>query len=164
MKKIFMVIFLVFLMVGTASAKEFTISICDSPTSGTTTAASGTSPLWVNHVSGTSNIYIGDSKSGECIVQLKDILSGLTVSEDQRVSGGDNSGVSVTLRYKEYVVNTANHRAGAQTVDIWSGMLFSGNTPYQIKIYPEAMGFIEFEIVSGITPLGRGDFIFRTLD
>lgn len=164
MKKAFIVIFLVFLVVGTAGAKEWTISNSTSPTTESATAPSGTSPMWVNHVSGASNIYIGDSPSGECIVQLKNILSGLTVSAVEKVKGGNNSGVSTTLRYKEYVVNTQNHRAYAQTVDVWSGMLFSGNTPYQVKIYPEAMGFIEFEVVSGITSLGRADFIFKTLD
>jgi len=164
MKKFLIGIIVFFLMSGVAGAKEFTISIGASPTSDTVTAASGTSPMWVNYVAGVSNVYLGDSKSGIYVVQLKNILSGLTVSGVSRAQGGDNSGTSVTFRYKEYVVNTENHRAGAQTIDIWSGMLFSGHTPYQIRIWPEALGFIEFEIISGITPLGRADFILKPLD
>ena len=164
MKKFLIGIIAFFLMSGVAGAKEYVISIGTSPTSGTTTVASGTSPMWVNYVSGGSNIYIAGFKSAECVIQLKDALNGVTVSEGARVSAGNNSGTTVTLRYKEYVINTQNHRAGAAKTDIWTGMLFSGNTPYQVKIYPEAMGFIEFEVVSGITPLGRADFIFKILD
>ena len=164
MKKFLIGIIAFFLMSGVAGAKEYVISIGTSTTSGTTTASSGTSPMWVNYVSGVSNIYIADFKAAECVIQIKDALNGVTVSEGQRVSGGSNSGVSGTLRYKEYVINTQNHRAGAAKTDIWTGMLFSGNTPYQLKIYPEAMGFIEFEWVSGATPIGRADFIFKILD
>ena len=81
MKKAFMVIFLVFLvflMVGTASAGEWVISACsESPNSGNTVELNQntTYPMFVSYVSGSSNIYIGDSKSGECIIQLKDIFS-----------------------------------------------------------------------------------------
>lgn len=167
MKRLFqasMIILLVSLFFSISNAAEYTISIGTSATSGTTTAVNGVSTMCVNYAAGVTAIYIANSK-GDCVIQLKDALNGLTISQDQIVKGGFNSGTSLTaLRYRESVVNDQKHWDKSQTVDIWSGMLFSGNTPYQIKIYPTAMGWIQFEVVSGITPLGRADFIFEALD
>ena len=78
----------------------------------------------------------------------------LTISQAAQARGSGNySGVTLTVRYRESTIDDSNSWAKAQTVDIISGMALSGNTRYQIPIYPEAVGYIRFDAyMSGITP------------
>lgn len=147
----------IFGTVSTIQAKEYFLTLADS---GTTTVPSGVSEMEVNsgvtYVKGLENF-----KGATCILQLTSI-SGLTVPRGASNNWNTiDSGVTFTVRYKESIVRSL--LPYAQTTDIISGMALSGNTPYQVRFYPEAMGYIAFEFVSGISQWETADFIFKVI-
>ena len=163
MKKIFGVLFaagLVLALSVSASADVYHISLA---TSGTTTAPSGVSPMIVKELSGATFIpRLEEFEIATAVIQLASVDTGLTVAEVERNKGGDNSGVSGTLRYREAL--EVGMLPYSQPIDIWSGMLMSGNTPWQVEFDLVAMGSVAFEWVSGVTPMGAVDFIVKILD
>lgn len=159
MKKYISIIALIafFAVCGTAQARPlYYISIA----TGTTIEPSGTSPMMVNGSSSVTRINVPEDviAGTTCFLQLK-AVSGLSVSQSERVSGGDNSGTTVTITKKESRIDNQNYWDKAQSVTIWDGILFSGNTLHQTQFLIEGNGFVMFEITSGITRLGTGDFI-----
>jgi len=140
-------------------AREWLLSL-GSSSSGTTTAASGTSEMYVDY--GSQYICgLGDYEDPVFVMQLKDVDSGLTVAQAYAAS---NSGVTFGIKYKEWIVNTANNRAYAPWTPLWTGMGFSGATNYAIRFKPEATGCIQFAFVSGVTPMGKADFILKVVE
>ncbi len=132
--------------------------------SGTTPVPSGVSPMIVNNNTGVSTIYIGKFQEGAFVVQLES-WSGVSVGWAERVKGGDNSGVSGTLFFKETAQNTQEHWDAAEKVYVWSGFpVFSGASLQQVPIDPEALGYIGFWWESGVTIVRFADFIFKIID
>lgn len=167
MKKVFGVLLLTAMLMAPLHSfaldlKEFTISLA---TTGTTTAASGTSTMIIGTSSATTVEITKPSDTFTCVVQLPSISS-ITPYEAgaAAVGGGDYSGTTFTLRYKESIVDSSDAWAAASATNVFNGTLLSGTTMRQVQIYPVAAGYIQFELISGITPLSRADFIVKIVD
>ena len=163
MRKIFFLIALIILlfpMQGNATWQKYYLYLGNSPyDSGNTTIASGVSTLKVRggKLNGQTQITNQVIVEGYWAVQI----AGVTPSQAQQGMGGDYSGTTFTFRYKESLLSDDSHKDKAQAIEIFSGPL-SGDTYYQIPIYPEGMGIIWFEVVSGTTPLDGFDAILIT--
>jgi len=165
MKKNLLIIFLglfsIFIFGKEATAKEYLLTLVSTSGTSCATVASGTSDMYVNY-SGVTYINLTDYKNPSFAVQLTSI-SGLTVEHiTEMPKAGDNSGTTFTVRYKESL--NSNLLPYATTTNVINGMAFSGNTLYEVQIFPNAMGYIAFEFVSGITPIGRADFVFKVIE
>jgi len=139
------------------NTRTYLLSLGTADSGNTTTygAISGTSTLVVDggkyKRSEATYIIDGMEKTdGEFYIFQIDTL---TISQVQQAAGGNYSGATITVRYRESTIDDSNSWAKAQTIDIISGMALSGNTRYQIPIYPEAVGCIRFDAyMSGVTP------------
>jgi len=167
MKRIFLILtVLVFLFpisgLG-ADTKNYTLSLGSAISGNLTTASSaGTSIFAIT--SGPDIV-----RSGASVLNIAETdgtfygfqITGITVSQAQQTAGGDYSGNTITVRYKETLKNETRFWDAAQTVDIISAMALSGNTLYQVSVYPAAMGFIKLEaLLSGVTPLDGMTAVF----
>lgn len=121
--------------------------------SGVSTAPSGTSTMVVEgggvdrsrNVQFMSNLDRLSSESW--VVQIED----LALCQSALSAGGDNSGATFTLRYKESIYTGSNHWDQATTMNVFNGTALSGSTRVQQQIYPVAMGSMQWEFISGIT-------------
>ncbi len=87
----------------------------------------------------------------------------LTISQAQTSGASNYSGVTVTFQYKESMIDETAHWDAAQYIDIITAMALSGNTRYQVQIYPEALGFIRFYMApSGVTAFDNAKVKFVT--
>lgn len=151
---------------GVADAKVFYLSLTTSittGTSGTTTVASGTSEVVINSgVTVIPRLYNFDQF--QTAVQIRTV-NGLTIAAGESSKGGDHSGVTFTLRYKESLVDDQAYWDAATAVNVFNGVLFSSGTSLQQQeIFPVGLGFMKWEFISGITPMGNANFIFTVLD
>ena len=163
-KKIVIAISMVLLLAitGVANAKVYYLSLVAGSGTTTITVASGTSVMVAN--SGTTFIKgLYNFEQFETAIQVRSV-SGLTVSESERDKDGDNSGVTFTLGFKESLINSEDHWAAAGVSNVYSGTLFSGTTLRQIEVDALGLGYMLWEFTTGITPIGRADFIFMVLD
>lgn len=153
------------------SHRDHTLRLSDS---GTTTVASGISTFEIittKEPSGVSEVFIGRYNDAAAVVQING-ASGITISEghlgtDITTGSNSNSGTTFSVVYFESALNTedawdAAYANGGTTV--FNGVLFSGNTMTQQVIYPEALGYIRFRFITGITTIGAAEFIFRIFD
>lgn len=83
--------------------------------------------------------------SGTWTVQIDDI----TVSAAQIAAGGDYSGASFWVVYKESMYTSSNHFDKATGVTIFDGMALSGASRVQKEIFPVAMGAMQFDFITG---------------
>jgi len=157
-----------FLMFGTAQAKVFYISL----PSGVSVVASlagvsGSSVFQRTGAVGVTSFAIRDlNGSGATpfvFIQL-DGSSGLTVSQSERVSAGNNSGTTLTVWFRESLIDTGEAWSGATKYNVWDGMPFSGTSMAQVPVRCYGPGFIQFGVTSGITTLGAADFVVNILD
>lgn len=157
----------IFAVPGWADVRTYTLFLGTSD-SGNTTAASGTSNLIVQgasyqRITGASKIT-DMHKFGEGEVSTVVQIEEITVSQHAQGQGGDNSGTTFTLRYRETVLSGTTYDNAASTTDIFTGTLLSGTTQRQTVIYPELLGDIEFQVLSGITPLEQFKAVVRFVD
>lgn len=172
MKRLLTAIFIIgFLWGGTVQAAEkmrprvWTLNL-GKAVSGNTTLASSSS---------VSNFVISGpgmpQSKGYMIVDLGELegeffvfqVSAVTPSIAQISAGGDWSGVTVTVQYRESIIDTpaAWEKATAINTDI-NGTALSGATAMQFSIYPDAAGKIRFDLVaSGVTELDAFTAIFK---
>jgi hypothetical protein len=75
-----------------------------------------------------------------------------------------SSGNTFTLRYKETVVNTDYHWEKAQTIDVFSGTALSGDSLIQVPVYPEGMGSIQWEWITGTESISGASIMFKSYD
>ena len=166
MKRIFpilLIIGLLFPIQAQAKSKEWTLYLGTDITSGNTTAPSGVSPMTVKGVGGPrtagrtllNGLQFTDSSTWT--IQVDDV----TVSEAALGLGGNHSGATFTLRYKESLYDSSNHLNAAATTDVIAGMALSGNTRRQVEFFPVAMGVMAWEWVSGITAFSGATVVVR---
>ncbi len=78
-------------------------------------------------------------------------VTNLTISQHAQAQGGDNSGTTFSVRYKESLDSGTSFWNKAQTVDVITGMALSGNTLYQVEFFPAALGGLKWEFITGGT-------------
>lgn len=174
MKKLFQTLIIIifcFSMATAATAKEirYTLYLDTSANydakSGGTTAPSGTSAMVVDGAGlkrADGKTIISSLANTDEIWMVQ--LAGVSVSVNALAQGGNNSGATFTLRYKESLVSGTTFWDKAQTFDVMTGMALSGNTLRQVEIYPAALGHIAFEFVTGgITPFDYAEIEFWTI-
>ncbi len=122
------------------------------------TAPGGVSPFTIlgnpKHISGTTILKGLETTNGIAILQIS-FVSGYQVDSGNSImSTGDDyfSSNNITIRYWESLLNTEDAIAGATRYNIISLPLGSGSTIVQVPFTPEAMGYMGFELVSGISP------------
>ena len=170
MKRILFIV--VFLLIGAmalpaqARSRTWMLYLTPDMTVTTATAPSGVSILVVE--GGGVNRSLGSTmlqdlqflKSDTWMVLIDDI----TVSQAQIDAGGDYSGTTGTLRYKESMYTDANHLNKSTTIDILAGIALSGNSKVQTQIYPASMGIMQFEWESGVTAISGITVMVRAFD
>jgi len=166
MKKLLFV--LIFLLIGVpahAKSRTWYLYLNNDLTTGVTTVASGTSTMivegqGVNRSQGTTMLQdLQFTNSGTWAVQIDDV----TLSQGA-LSAGNWSGATFTLRYKESMYTSANHLSGASVTNVFNGTAISGATRQQQEISPVAMGVMQWEWVTGITPFSGATVMVRCYD
>lgn len=138
-----------------AEAKPFLITL----SIGTDTAPSGTSIFTIytrsDKLVGTDKLKNLEDTDANFIFQLSATspYAGVSHSGASVMSNGSNwySGASITVRYMESLINTTDAFLSATRVNILDGVALSGETEIQIPFYPQAMGYLGFELLSGIS-------------
>jgi len=157
---------LIFILPAHAGSREWTLYLYKDMATGVTTAPSGTSTMVVegggaNRSQDIQMITGLDKLTSETwVVQIDDI----TVGDAQQNYGGDYSGATFTLRYKESIYQGSNHLEKATTTNVFNGTALSGDTRVQTQIFPVAMGTMVFEWISGITPFSGATVTVRAYD
>ena len=86
--------------------------------------------------------------TGYCIFQIDE----LTICDAQQNYGGDYSGATLNVRYKESLIDDTIHWDAASAVTIVPmSVAMSGNTKIVYPFAPDLAKYIRFEFISGIT-------------
>ena len=168
-----MIFIVVFLLIGAmalpaqARSRTWKIYLTNDISTGVTTAPSGTSIMIVEGggVNRSQNTTVLQGlqflKSDIWVIQVDDI----TISQASAGETNPNySGATFTLRYKESLYSGTEYLNKALTVDVIAGMPLSGNTKRQVQIYPDAMGIMQWEFISGITAFSGVTVMVRAFD
>jgi len=165
MKKLILAFCMVALAAFNAYAEPRTYTLfLGKNNTGNETVASGTSIMIVQGqaiqrpVSATDITGLEYLEDGAAIIQVEELVVGLVPA----AQGGDNSGATFSLRYRERVTSGVTWSL-TNPIEVISGMALSGNSLYQIPVFPEAMGEIRWEFISGITPFDHAKIVFRIL-
>ena len=167
MKKLLLALCMVAIMVVNVHAgpKTYILYLGATDSGNTTTNVSGVSTLIIEgpqHQRSqgiTDLIGLEHYDVGDAIMQVEV----LTISQASQQSVASNSGATFTIRYRERVSSGVTWSL-TNPVTIFDGVALSGNSLYQTVFYPEAMGQIRFEFISGATEFDNAKIKFRILD
>ena len=170
MKRIFQVLIIALMAFvcsyASADSRTYYLYLGTADSGNTTVAKSGVSTLIVQghgfNRSMAATDITGLEKLGDGTAMFQVIT--LTASQAQQGAGGTYSGVTFWVRYRERIDASIPWSLTDYT-SVVSGFAMSGNTSYQIPIYPELMGEQRWEFyTSGITPFDNAIFKIRYLD
>lgn len=114
---------------------------------------------------GLTTIHGLDALEGSAwVVQVDDITVCDTQIQAALAGSSNYSGATFTLRYKESIIDNANHWDKAQTIDVFTGTALSGDSRLQTQIYPVGMGHMQWEFVTGTTAFGGATVYFIGYD
>ena len=150
----------------TADAFIVTLSI---PESAGGTAPSGTSTFIIDAItkggkiinrsiagtSGATALRNTELTDGNFWFQLTGVSTPAGVTGGTTISNGDTfSSVTFEVRYWESIENTVAAIAAAQRITILGPIALSGNSRYATAFSPEALGYMGFEIITGVSAFG----------
>ena len=165
MKRIFQVLIIALMafVCSYASADSRTYYLyLGTADSGNTTVPSGVSNLFVQ------GHGFNRSQSATDITGLEKLQDGTASFQVVAIgttpyATGAISGISFTVRYRERIDSGVTWSL-VQSVDVLSGMLFSGNSLYEVPFFPNLMGEQRWELVTGVTSLEFMKAKIRYLD
>ena len=159
MKKLFLAILTVVAILSlsfsvSANPRERTYNLYLTPTlSGSTTAASGTSTMYVegegiSRADAVQTIHLSRGEKVDAIVlQLYD------ASTADAYPAASNSGATLTIGYKESLYDTTAHWAAAGVSNVIDGVALSGSTRIVYTSEPQGgLGSLRFHFITGVTP------------
>jgi len=156
----------VWLPYASADSRTYYLYLGKTDSGNTTVAHSGVSTLIVQGYgiqrkdSVTDLTGLENLKDGTAMFQI----TALEVSQAAQGKGGDNSGATIWVRYRERIDSGVTWSL-TSPISVVSGFAISGASMYQIPIYPELMGEQRWEFcTSGPTAFNNAIFKIRYLD